>query len=330
MSDAGALVTRAASTRARRFRWIAVAIVAALLALAIHGLDLARAWTELAGVHTTWLVAALACYFAILPLWALQWHVLSPPDARRSVARMFSVVAMTSTVLNTTPLLVGEATGVVLLVTRGGLSRTAALSVLAMDQLLVGIAKLVVLSSAALMLTLPRWMSGAVAPLVVGVSLLLVLLILAAWRHADLARWADRVLAPKLGAQLGSLGAALAPLRSPSRGGTALLLALAKKCVEIAAIVCVQRAFGVSLSPTSGILVLACLNLATLLPLVPGNVGVYEAAVVVGYAWLGLAPERALGIAVVQHLCYFVALALPGAWWIARGRMVASASAAPR
>jgi uncharacterized membrane protein YbhN (UPF0104 family) len=233
---------------------------------------------------------------------------------------LFAVIAMTSTVLNTTPLLVGEATGVVLLVTLGGLTRASALSVLAMDQLLVGIAKVTVLASAAVLLTIPHWMSSAAAPLVAGVAVLLGLLSLAAWRHADQARWTERVLTPRLGAGLGSLGAALSPLRSPSRGGGALGLALAKKAVEIGAILCVQHAFGVSLPWASAILVLACLNLATLIPVVPGNVGVYEAAVVVAYSWMRVAPERALGIAIVQHLCYFVALALPGAWWVIRGR----------
>ena len=83
------------------------------------------------------------------------------------------------------------------------------------------------------------------------------------------------------------------------------------------AILCVQRAFGVHLPLASGVLVLAALNLATLLPLVPGNLGVYEGAVVVTYAHLGLSAEQAVGIAVVQHAAYFAALALPGYGWLA-------------
>ena len=302
-------------------RWLAPLLVLALMLLALRDLDLGRAWAESSTLQPGWLAGAIACYVAILPLWAVQWHLLAPPDARRGVGQMFVVVAMTSTVLNTTPMLIGEATGVVLLVALAGLTRAAALSVLAMDQLLVGVAKLTVLSTAAMLLTLPHWMAGAVAPLVTGVLALLLVLAFAAWRRADLVRLADRILTPRIGAGIGSIADALAPLRSPTRGGASLALALAKKAVEVAAIICVQRAFGVTLPMASGVLVLACLNLATLLPLVPGNVGVYEAAVVVAYTRLGVTPERALGIAVVQHLCYFVALALPGAWWVARARL---------
>jgi uncharacterized membrane protein YbhN (UPF0104 family) len=98
------------------------------------------------------------------------------------------------------------------------------------------------------------------------------------------------------------------------------VLALLKKAAEVCAIVCVQRAFGVHLPIGGAVLVLAVLNLATLLPVVPGNVGVFEAAVVIALTRLGVGPEQALGIAVVQHLCYFVALALPGLVWAARGR----------
>jgi uncharacterized membrane protein YbhN (UPF0104 family) len=69
--------------------------------------------------------------------------------------------------------------------------------------------------------------------------------------------------------------------------------------------------------------VLACLNLATLVPVVPGNLGVYEAAVVFAYTRLGVPAEQALSVGLVQHLCYFCALAIPGCWWLVRGRRAA-------
>jgi hypothetical protein len=119
---------------------------------------------------------------------------------------------------------------------------------------------------------------------------------------------------------VGAFAGALEPLRSPARGLLALALALLKKAVEVAAILCVQRAFGLSLPLSAAIVVLAVLNLATLLPLVPGNVGVFEAAVVLALTRFGVGPEQALGVAVVQHLCYFVALALPGLLAAARAR----------
>lgn len=304
----------------RAVRWTALLVLAALFVLALRRMDLGLAWAELGTVHAGWLLAAIGCYVAILPLWALQWHLLAPPSPTLSRRRMLEVVAMTSSVLNTTPMLVGEATGIVLLVTHAGLARGAALSVLAMDQLLVGLAKLGVLTSAALLLPLPIWMTRAILTLVIAVAALLAGLALASWRHADLTRASDRLLPARLRGALANFGPSLAPVRSPTLGGGALFLAFAKKLAEILAILCVQRAFGLALPIASAVLVLACLNLATLLPVTPGNVGIYEATVVLAYGWLGIPAEQALGIAVVQHLAYFVALALPGYWWLGGAR----------
>jgi uncharacterized membrane protein YbhN (UPF0104 family) len=139
-----------------------------------------------------------------------------------------------------------------------------------------------------------------------------------AWRADTMSRLAAGVRLTRFARLIATSGAALAPLRSPRRGGAALLLALAKKVVELVAIICLQHAFGLALPLSSALLVLAALNLATLLPIVPGNVGIYEAAVVLAYGRFGVSPERALGIAVVQHACFVAALALPGYRWLAR------------
>jgi uncharacterized membrane protein YbhN (UPF0104 family) len=150
------------------------------------------------------------------------------------------------------------------------------------------------------------------------VGILLAAIVAVAWRAESLAGAAHRVLPARVVTLVASLDAALAPIRSPARSGGALALALAKKCAEALAILCVQRAFGVRLEPGSALLILATTNLATLLPVVPGNLGVYEGAVTLAYAWLGVPPERAVGIGIVQHACYFAALALPGYRWLAR------------
>jgi uncharacterized protein (TIRG00374 family) len=108
-----------------------------------------------------------------------------------------------------------------------------------------------------------------------------------------------------------------------------LALALLKKLVEMVAIVCVQRAFGLDLPFASAVLALAALNLATLLPIVPGNVGVYEAAVVFAYGSFGVPAERALAVALVQHLCYFLAFAGPGVLATAGARWSGASASRP-
>ena len=313
-------MTHPPATVRRGGRVLVLLALGGLVVAALQRMDLGRAATQLAGVRAEWLGLAIACYAAILPLWAWQWTILSPPSPRPRTRQMLGVIALTSAVLNTTPMLVGEATAVVLLVARAGLDRAAALSVLAMDQLLVGVAKVCLLAVAATVAPLPAWMTRAILALLTTILLLGSTLGLAAWRHADVAGVVARVFPARLAAAVGAFARALGPLRSPARGLPALGLALLKKAVEVVAIVCVQRAFGLSLPVSAAIVVLAVLNLATLLPIVPGNVGVFEAAVVLALTRFGIVPEQALGVAVVQHLCYFIALALPGLMAAARAR----------
>jgi uncharacterized protein (TIRG00374 family) len=307
-----------------------LALVVAFVA-ALRGLDPSRAREALARVQGEWVAAASLCYLAILPLWAWQWHLLAPPSHAQTFSRMLRVVTTTSGALNTTALLVGEATGVVLLVALTGLERTAAVSVLAMDQLLVGIAKLVVLATAALIAPLPDWMTRAALGLILVVAALAILLLLGAsrglWRSR--AQRESRVtakrpmggsVADRLARTLDALPAALAPLRSFRRGGGALALALLKKAVEVCAMLCMQRAFGLDLPFGAAILALGMLNLSTLLPIVPGNVGVYEGAVVLAYSRYGVPVEEAISLAAFQHLCYLLALAAPGVLWAGAAR----------
>ncbi|MFI5256018.1 MAG: lysylphosphatidylglycerol synthase transmembrane domain-containing protein [Gemmatimonadales bacterium] len=316
------------TVRSKFARLAAVLLLGALLIVAVRQFALDQVVAALAAARPGWLLLAVAIYFSILPVWTLQWSILAPVAQRPPFWRMLGVIAMTSSVLNTTPMLVGETAGVVLLVTRAGLARAAALSVLAMDQLLVGMAKVGVLVLAAWLLVLPAWMERGLRALSVVVLALLVALLGVAWGSRTVDRVARR-LPERASHLLRAVAAALAPLRSPSRGGGALAIALAKKVIELAAIVCIQRAFGVVLPFASAVLVLATLNLATLVPVVPGNVGVYEAVVVLAYAHLGVGADRALGIALAQHACYFAALALPGYAWLGRTVPSRSAAAAP-
>jgi hypothetical protein len=63
---------------------------------------------------------------------------------------------------------------------------------------------------------------------------------------------------------------------------------------------------------------------------VPGNIGVYEGAVVLAYSRYGVPTEPALGLAVLQHLCYLLALAAPGVLWAGATRWSRAADARRR
>lgn len=302
--------------RARRIAaWGALSVLIVLLVVAVRHIDVSRVAAELRVIRAPWIVAALLCYLAVLPMWAVQWHLLAPSVARNTVRRMLGLVAMASSTHTTAAFFMGEATSALLLTMQIGLGASQAVSVIAMDQLLVGLSKLTVLVTAAATLTLPEWLTAGIVTLAIAVATLLTLTMIGAWRADAAMRRLERIASPRVLRAIAGMGSALSPLRSPRRGGIALVIALAKMGAEVAAILCIQRAFGVSLPVASAVLVLAALQMATLIPVVPANLGIYEGAIVLIYTRLGLTTEQAIGMAVVQHAVSFAALALPGYLW---------------
>lgn len=306
------MTTAAAPTDGGRTpRWLLTALWLTLtvaLIVALPALPWRRALAQIERVEVVWLVAAVAANFAILPLWAAEWRLLVPGASRVAYGRMLEVVAVTAAVLNSVPFFAGEASGVALLIGRAGLSRGAALSVLAMDQLLVGLAKLSVLAAAALYAPLPTWLRTGILSLVLAVAAMLAVLLTLAHRWGSMR---DRLLARpsrirEMAARVVAWGAHFDALREGSRVWRIALLAVAKKGAELLAILAVQLAFGVEPSMSAGLLVLAALAITTLLPVAPANLGVYEATVFAAYRFMGVPAETALGLAILQHLCFLL------------------------
>lgn len=301
----------------REFRLFAFALWAALgvaLVIVTRTLPWRSTVQLMGGVAVPWLGAAVAAYGLVLVIWAAEWRLLAPGALRRAYSRMFEVVATMASVLNSIPFFAGETTGVVLLVERAGMTRGAALSVLAMDQLLSGLAKLAVLAAAALFAPLPPWLRTGVLALVAGVTVLL--LVLAAMAH----RWENmraRLLSTptplrRLAARVASLGTHLDALREMRRAWRVVALALGKKVVELLGILAVQLAFGLDPSLRGAVLVLAAVSVSSLAPVTPANLGVYEAAVFAAYRYTGVGADVALGLSVLQHLCFLLPMLCTG------------------
>lgn len=291
--------------------WIALTTA---LVVVVRTLPWRSAWQQIAQVRVMWLWGAIAANVGILALWSAEWRLLAPGALRVSYARTFEVVTAMAAVLNSVPFFAGEATGVALLVERAGLSRGAALSVLAMDQLLSGMSKLMVLGVAALVVPLPSWLRAGILTLIVGVTALLGILASMAhgWERMHARVSAGATALRRFLARVVALGAHLDAMRETRRTWRIGALAVAKKTAELLAILAVQAAFGLAPSFAMGILVLASLCVATIAPIAPANVGVYEAAVFAAYRYMGVAPETALGLALVQHLCFLLPMLSTG------------------
>jgi len=308
----------------RAVLWVTGWLVAALLVwLALRGIDWRAALAATRSAHVGWLLLAVLCNLAILWLWAALWRVLLPPGARVPYVRMFEITAVTSAIMNTVPALVGHASAVALLTRRGGLPPRTSLSLLALDQVVEGITKLAVFALAVAVVELPPWMRagavglGAVVAVLVGV---LWIVGARAPRQTTVDDGARGTAATGFRRRLSALHAGLHAdfhvLRRPRQGALALVLGLAMKGAEAAAIACVLRAVGADVPMGAAFVVLGATNLATMLPVAPGNLGTYEAGAVAAYRWLGVPPELALAAALLQHGCFLLPAVGAGLAWL--------------
>jgi uncharacterized membrane protein YbhN (UPF0104 family) len=265
-------------------RLVLFAAITAAIVIAARRIDWGHAMELLATARGGWIGMAVLANAGILACWAAFWRLLRP-DAETPVGygRMFEIVSSASSLMNTLPFGGGHASSVVLLMRRGNTTQRGALSVLALDQLGEGVTKLSLFLLVAALAPLPTWMRAGVLAASLGVAALLVVMMVAS-------RWTSQ----------------LAILTSGKRSATALCCVLAMKSAEALAIAAVQHAFGVDLPVSGTLLVLAAVVLGTMLPLAPGNLGTYEASAFLAYRYLGVGPEQALSLAIMQHVCFML------------------------
>lgn len=314
--------------RLRALRIAAFLVVTVGLVFALRKFDWAKLATVIVGVKVHCLVLGVLANAGIIVFWGFYWRALLPKRESVSYRDMLEIGAIASSVMNSVPFGAGHATGFGLLVKRGGISSEAAAAVMALDQLGEGVIKVVIFLLAATFAPLPPWMRRGVLGASAGVGVMILVLFTAAHRaphpesshaqkHAERTHWWSRVWTFLI-----KLSHSLDALRDWRKSGEAFLSVAAMRTAELLAIMAVQHALHTDYSVGSSILVLAAVVLATMLPISPGNLGAYEAAVYLAYTALGQPSESALGLAIVQHACFLIPSAGIGYLFVAKETVV--------
>ncbi|MCU0533006.1 MAG: flippase-like domain-containing protein [Hydrococcus sp. Prado102] len=102
----------------------------------------------------------------------------------------------------------------------------------------------------------------------------------------------------------------LRSLQEPKRFSGGLIVGLANWISELIALSILCFAQGYSLSYSELLLALVILNLGTLVPIAPANIGVYEASLTFALTKFGIPAAESLAIATVHHLCQMLGTAL--------------------
>ena len=260
-----------------------------------------------------WLgLAVLANLLPALP-WAVTWVLLSHLPLRKTPAVLESQLAILATVQSFS-LFAGGATAMVLLTRRVGLAYPAALSLLTLDQLVTGFVKVALIGLSVAFAHPPVWM-GQVGLTLLAVMCLGVVILLAAHHRERAIMSASESFGPRVRTIMRFLARTagyLSALKDPLRSGAAFALMLFRRLSEGLAVVCVQKAVGIPVSWELALLVLTAMAIVTVIPQPPGNVGLYEAAVVLVYQSAGYPPGVAIAAALLQHAAFLVMALTPG------------------
>jgi uncharacterized protein (TIRG00374 family) len=286
--------------------WTAATI---LLIWCLRKVNAADIRAALLHVNWWWVALAIVANSLILASWSAMWWRIAPANERPRYGTMFGINAIASSLMNTVPFLGGHAAAVLLLIRRGKISRHGALSLLALDQLGEGMAKLAVFAVVAALAPIPQWMRVGIGSACIAVGALFVVLLAAAHGHGFL-RVADSQPITGGVARARTFvvewASRLETLHSTRESALALAFAIGTKVAEGAGIFAAQQALGVRLSFGATALVLAAVILGSMLPVAPGNIGTYETGAFLAYEHLGIDPGLATILAVLSHLCFMI------------------------
>ena len=256
------------------------------------------------------LVAALAllAFLSIQPLAALQWRLLLPAP-RPSYPRLLRTFALASTANNGINSFVGHAAATALVAREPGVGSGPAIALLVLDQLVVAIVKLLVLALAVVMASgsAPLQRTSVLLPLGCAIVALLALLALSR-RMATLPAWIPQ----RVRTLVTPVHQARREPGAPGAVRRALPVGVMIRGMEALARGAMHVALGLTISTVQLPLLLGATAIATMLPIVPGNLGTYEGALVGVYLSLGVPLERALPAAALQHACQLTAAIVPG------------------
>jgi len=230
------------------------------------------------------LTAALAVNLVSLITKGWAWQLLLRPVKRVGWLAAQQATLAGSAVSDLATSVVGEAARIQVLVRKSGIGWHHALASVVYLRAVEGVGLAVFLLAAPILVPLPPELrlAQAVAFAVLVVGLMVVVLRprtrLVSWLPGPLQRAA---------AALGDLASARA-LPAP------LALALVNWAAQWATYGLVLRAIGVHAALAASFVALVAANLATLVPVSPGNVGVFQAAIVLGLLPLGVDADRAV------------------------------------
>ena len=252
--------------------------------LVFHGPKWSEVCAALTGVTWSWVVVAIGLNLASAIVRGLAWRtvvVQAIPEPHPRHLDLFSAFFVGILANGVLPGRVGEVARVGVLTRRLPPRRglwPALLGSVAAHRLLEIVPSFALIVWVLVAAQIPRWAFAALLSVLAGGSLLFVLGLFGARRQEHGSRLEH--LGP-VRATVTMVRTGLGVLRTPRPALSAVLLQLAAWVLQLGAVWTAMRAFQLSVPLIAAAVVLALMNVALILPLWPGNVGLQQAAVAI-------------------------------------------------
>jgi hypothetical protein len=319
-------------SRALKFA-IGLAISAVCLVLAFRKVPLDQVWAAITGIPARTLVACFLVGSSTLFLRALRWRILLAARAPLSLRIVYQVNCAGQLGNVALPARLGDLFRATNL-GRAGFDTGFTLATVFVERVLdagflVMIASIILASSSAM----PSWISrGARLLAIAAVAGLLGMLILPRL-ESRLAALVQQFLPQRWQARadifLNQFLDGLRSFQHLGRASSFLLLTALIWMLDSAGVVVIGNGLGHALSPFTAVLLISALALASAIPAVPGNLGVYQLVAISVLGTAGIEREPALSLALIMQamlLVTLVAWGLPSFWSLSVPKLAPVAS----
>lgn len=304
-----------ATPLARAFRWLLVVAVAVLLVLFARTVDWRHAWESMRSAHPGWLAAAIIANLLSLALKGARWWFLLRRVGAPSLALAMRATVAGAGLNNILIANGGEAARIAFVARATGVPKRAVLATLAVERAFDMVAYAMLMAVATLTLPLPealeRW---RVAAVIAASTSLAGMLALVWWRArregADPAATLD---AADRGAGRMSFLAALRSVSTPAVFAAVLSSSVAIWLIQVATYGMAARATGLRLPLAGDVATLLAANLGFLVRATPGNVGLFQLSYALAAEPFGASRDTAIAAALVLQTLQIVPVTLLGA-----------------
>jgi uncharacterized protein (TIRG00374 family) len=299
--------------------FIGLGISAVFVALALRGVDLAQVLSHLREIDAGLLPPIFICLVVIFLLKTFRWQYLMSPVKRIAFGRVFSASIIGFMANNAMPLRTGDLLRAHLLGRRENIGTTAVFATVALDRVFEVFSLLTVSVLVLLMIPLPGWMWNSVVILgiaLVGVTAGVVVFyrppkFIEKWWSIGRRLLPDRAQ-EMLSTFIKDVRVGLRAGRGKVRLANLYFLAIGESAVWGVLTYCTLKTVGIQLPIVAIMSTMIACNLAVAVPAVPGNIGVFEFAVMTTLQFFQFDKDLALSGAVILHVIHVVPASLVG------------------